>query len=520
MHEDTPDASQPARLARLRRVAAAAGRSALVLLILTLSLATLRSASGPDPDSDSSPATTPLADTSAYNPALVPTALPTPPTLGERTLQAMPHATAPPPASSDMTSNLPATATIEPCTDAACTTPTPPALDSTSAPQPTATPAPAPAPVLEVRTMIDADTRARLAQRSTDSWDALQEAFFDTDMQQYRERANGAGWPPYAYLWPLSQVVAAGNDLARLPTRDDADDNTGMLLELLALTERYFDADRSTPGYSSYLLPPYGDGGDRYYDDNVWLGLELLRAYELTGHPVALERATEVLNFMLSGWDSDPAHHAMGGIAWIENDNNGNRNTVSTAPTIELALRLSTYTDDPDRQAVYWSWATRLYGWMNANLQADNGMYWDHVRADGIIDTTLHSYNQGAMIGANVWLYRVSGERVYLDRAINLAEVSSAWFRNGGRDDQPIAFNALYFRRLLELNDLRPTQAWVDLVLDEADLLWTRARDRDSGLMTTSAPLTLLDQAAAVQIFGMLAGYGLSPLDDSQPSAP
>ena len=371
--------------------------------------------------------------------------------------------------------------------------------------------------------MIDSDTRTLLSQRAITSWDALQDAFFDDDTQQYRERAEGAGWPPYAYLWPLSQVVAAGNDIAQLSDTDtDLQEHTGtgMLLELLALTERYFDADHDTPGYASYLLPPYGDGGDRYYDDNVWLGLELVRAYELTGHPVALERATEVLNFMLSGWDTDPAHYAMGGIAWIENENNGNRNTVSTAPAIELALRLSTLTGDADRQAVYWSWATRLYGWMNENLQADNGMYWDHVRADGIIDTTLHSYNQGAMIGANVWLYRVSGEQQYLDRAIELADVSSAWFRDGGRDDQPIAFNALFFRRLLDLNDLHPTQAWVDLVLDEAELLWTYARDSDSGLMTTSAPLTLLDQAAAVQIFGMLAGYGMSPLDDSQASAP
>lgn len=109
---------------------------------------------------------------------------------------------------------------------------------------------------------------------------------------------------------------------------------------------------------------------------------------------------------------------------------------------------------------------------------------------------------------------------MYLDRAINLAEVSSAWFRNGGRDDQPIAFNALYFRRLLELNDLRPTQAWVDLVLDEADLLWdTRARPGqrpDDDLRTTDAARSGRRRADLRHAGGVRA----APLDDSQPSAP
>ena len=64
------------------------------------------------------------------------------------------------------------------------------------------------------------------------------------------------------HAWP-----AAGTDRSYLP----------LLGNLLAGIEKYWKA----PGYESYVV--HGGGGQRYYDDNAWLGIEFVDAYRLLG---------------------------------------------------------------------------------------------------------------------------------------------------------------------------------------------------------------------------------------------
>lgn len=385
---------------------------------------------------------------------------------------------------------------------------TPEAVDRTlqqAAPSPSAARTPVTTPAVATPTLaarVDPAIAVRNRERATLAWQALQEHFYLPADGVYRDRyAPGEGYY-YAYLWPMSQTLAAASQVASLPGRAGYADDVAALLEII---DYYWDEREPVPGYQSYLPLPWGwESSDRYYDDNVWLGLALIDAYRASGDERALDAAREVFEFMLGGWDTDPAHGATGGIYWIESDDNGNRNTVSTAPAIQLGLLLFELSADEAERERYLDWSLRMYDWLERHLDAGNGLYWDHVRADGAVDTAFFSYNQGAMIGANLMLHRVSGDARFLERAHQTAQASLD--RAGGRwlAGQEIAFNAIFFHELLLLDAVDARPAYRDAAQTYADRIWETARDPETNLATTSYPLTLLDQAALVQLYAYL----------------
>src|SRR5437764_1304422 len=91
----------------------------------------------------------------------------------------------------------------------------------------------------------------------------------------------------------------------------------------------------------------------------AWIGLNLVRAYRLTGDAAALSRAQSVFAFIEGGWDSNPAHPDPGGVFWTQASWSRDRNTVSNAPSAELGLRLYQLTG----QQAYFDWAQRMYAW-------------------------------------------------------------------------------------------------------------------------------------------------------------
>ena len=127
-----------------------------------------------------------------------------------------------------------------------------------------------------------------------------------------------------AAVWPLSQVLAAALDLERL---DPAATGSAPTADLAHTVELYRRGD----GYA-----PYPAAGERYFDDNAWLGLDFVQAHRQdhgdATDSVWLHRAKRTFDFVASGQDPD------GGVRWVEGG--GSRNTCSTAPAIELALRL------------------------------------------------------------------------------------------------------------------------------------------------------------------------------------
>ena len=328
----------------------------------------------------------------------------------------------------------------------------------------------------------------------------MNRTFAVEDTGLYRERYGVNARFDVAFLWPMTQVFGSATDMASLtpPLVSSADVRT--VTDALAA---YRDDSREPPGFSSYLAPPVGWLSDRYYDDNVWLGVELMRSWNVTRDPDALEYADEIFSFLISGWDTESADE--GGIYWIESDSNHDRNTVTTGTAALLGLMLHDSLADEARSVEVLDWSARMYAWVYEYLSDDNGLFWDHVRDDGSIDYAVYSYNQGAMIGANLWFYRLTGDTLFLDRATRTAQAVLALEDGRWFDSQEIAFNAIFFHYLLDLDEIQPDPAYREALLRYADYIWNDRRDPESGLATTSAPLTLLDQAAMVRLMALAA---------------
>ncbi|HEX5506716.1 MAG TPA: glycoside hydrolase family 76 protein [Thermomicrobiales bacterium] len=342
------------------------------------------------------------------------------------------------------------------------------------------------------------------ARRAVAAGDAMQRRF-GARGGGYHERAiRFAGGPP-AFEWPYTQALAATLDLAGLPGAGD--EERAAARAAVAGLDAYWDARpaRGAPGYRSSIEP----GGEKYFDDNAWAGLDLLRAHRLTGDTALLDRARAVFAFVLTGWDADSCRP--GGVYWkqqLPGEANHDRNTVSTAPNAELGLRLYQATGERS----YLDWAARMYAWVDANLRDAGGLYWDHLDAACAIERTVWSYNQGAMIGAGALLALTTGDETSLVRAEDTARAALARFDAEGYRRHGAAFNAIFFRNLLFLHsqtadaDLRA--ATLEAMRGFADAVWDDPevhQQRTHLFAFGDGPAKLLDHAGMAQIYACLA---------------
>jgi hypothetical protein len=329
-----------------------------------------------------------------------------------------------------------------------------------------------------------------------------------------------------AHLWPTARAFAAAVDLLGL-RRDlllgfDADSAVAGHLRAL---EAYWDDTAKLPSYASDVIGSRF-GGDRYYDDNAWVGLALVQLERLRPDHGHAERAATLFRFAAAGWDVRADVPSPGGVFWVEQNppargagtTNHDRNTVSNAPNAQLGLHLTELAPvqtDPHGYAR----ARDMYAWVNVTLDAGGdagapatGLFFDKVRGDGTVDHTLWTYNQGSMIGANVLLARQAGVGtaggVYLRRAEAIAAKALRHYA-GVYEGQPPAFNAILFRNLLQLHaataDARLRERIRGAMCAYAETAWTAHRDgRDRFRFSPGGP-TLLDQSAMVQIYALLA---------------
>lgn len=332
----------------------------------------------------------------------------------------------------------------------------------------------------------DGDTNA---YRAAVSFWAMRHEFLDRGSDTYRETA---GAPATAHAWPYSQALAATIAMTTIPKRGrlyvrEAD------LRIRGL-ERYLRRD------GAYQA---GAGtGDVYYDDNEWIALELVHWWELRRDRPALARAAHLFGVVRRAWDGDETHPCPGGVFWTDAPGNDDRNTVTTATGALLAMKLYQAT----HSLTYVRWARRMLTWVESCMRAPDGLLWDHLGLHGERDETHWSYNQGTAIGANVLLFRLTGDASALARAEALANASLAYFDRtpGGRE--PPYFLAIFFQNLLDLAAVDGNAAYRDAVQAYADTAWERSRLAGTNVFRFAAPRppTLLEQAAMVQIYAAL----------------
>ena len=344
-------------------------------------------------------------------------------------------------------------------------------------------------------------------QRAAASYAALQR-WFAAGNGLYREQYPVApGDNAYSYEWPFSQAHVASLDLTGMPGRNGRRYVGALKRNDAAQLDYWHDAGTTgLPGFASGVEPPYGSGGDFFYDDNEWVGLQDVQHFFQYRDRRSLAQAERIFALVRSGWDGNGAHADPGGVFWTQATWSSDRNTVSNMPGAELGLRLYQLT----HRRSYLTWALRMYRWTDAHLQRPDGLYWDHLDLQGNVDTTIWSYNQGVPVGVNVLLFEITGQRRYLAEAQRIAAASYAYFVRGGRlDTQPPYFNSIYFKNLLLLASVTHASSYRRAMADYAQRMWTSHRDPATGLFHFAAAgdqhTQMIEQAAMTQIYAVLA---------------
>lgn len=315
------------------------------------------------------------------------------------------------------------------------------------------------------------------ANRAVASYVAMEHYLFDAGTSTYLD----------TQAWPISQAVSATIAVASIPgASNDAATYARMgFRQLLPLRQG--------------SLYEASSGSSIYYDDNEWIAQDLLDWNALSRDPASVTAAAAIFAGVVKAWDGDGSTPCTGGVYWTTASAVRDRNTVSTANGALVGLRLYALTHRP----VYLYWSRRMLDWVNACMLAPNGLYWDHVAADGTVDRREWSYNQGSPIAAYLLLYQTTGDRAALARAEQLADGTLNAFA-GKWLAEPPEFAAIFFQHVLELAAVDGRTQYIAAAQAYADAAWDALRDPQTGLLSTN----LLGQAAFVQLYAHLALTG------------
>jgi hypothetical protein len=334
---------------------------------------------------------------------------------------------------------------------------------------------------------------------------------FDAMQRAYYIKGSGLyDGEPFSYLWPFSQALAATVSVAYIPHLGISLDKE--LHELLTGLDSYLDTTNSgapegiytstLPAFDGTVAPPAGPGGAKYYDDNDWIAIELVRLYQLTHSTAFLGSAEGIMAFEMAGWQESPELACPGGIPFSNDAEDNERNTTTTAPASELATLLYGITHD----AEYLSFAEKAYEWVRNCLLETSNLYADHINRKGLVTSTLWSYNQGSMMGAGTLLYQATGNAAYLYQARQTAKAALEYFTAERLGSEDPFFVSVYFRNLLYLDSVTHDPPGPSIAQAYVNYAWEHWRLSDDVFVSGSpATAELLDQAAIVQIYALLS---------------
>ena len=314
----------------------------------------------------------------------------------------------------------------------------------------------------------------------------------------------------YSYLWPYSGTFTAVNTIFEASDFSQAYKKT-LEKRVLPGLEKYLDTKRNPTAYSSYITSD--SKSDRFYDDNIWIGIDFLDVYFLTHENKYLSKAKMIWNFIQSGTDEKLG----GGIYWCEQKKES-KNTCSNAPGAVYALKLFQATDD----STFLMQGKKLYEWTKKNLQdTEDYLYFDNINLDKIIGKAKFAYNSGQMMQAASILYKLTKNSEYLFDAQNIAKGCSDFFFTkfvtpSGEKIKLIKkgdvwFSAVMLRGFIELYNIDKNRIYLDDFDKSLDYAWQHAREKN-GLFNSDfsgvkkdEKKWLLTQAAMVEMFSRIA---------------
>jgi predicted alpha-1,6-mannanase (GH76 family) len=266
-----------------------------------------------------------------------------------------------------------------------------------------------------------------------------------------------------------------------------------------------------------------------HYDDENWMALALLRAYDLGHDPLFLAQAQSRYDDVMRAWDATCCGAAPGGI-WWDQAKTQKANAVNAGAVITGA-RLYERTND----ARYLTFASQVYAYWAANMvDPSTHQVIDHITAAGEKVAWKYSYNQGLMIGAAVALAHASGDKTALASAHAIAQfmlanetapsASGAVLSDGDSlacaGDCP-QFKGIAARYLAQLYALdKSHNEYRNLLATSGEGAWTLARDNATHLYgvdwsaRSSGPLVLSATSSAAMLFSAVASIaGAAPAD-------
>ncbi len=225
------------------------------------------------------------------------------------------------------------------------------------------------------------------------------------------------------------------------------------------------------------LYPLWWDGAPRYnfsgreedpwwnvfVDDMEWIVLAQLRMFESTGDEKYYAKAKQMYNdWIWTNWGPGDEAPWYGGITW-KTDVKKTKNACSNGPAAIVAARIYSMYDqvkapgDKPKQA-YLDEAIAIYSWLKDRLyDPAEGKVYDNMDGNGGINRAIYTYNQGTFIGAAHELYKITGEKQYLDDAIQASNYvidhmsnNNGVLANSTSGDGGL-FNGIFFRYFVSL---------------------------------------------------------------------
>ncbi|KQS31160.1 glycoside hydrolase family 76 protein [Dyadobacter sp. Leaf189] len=333
----------------------------------------------------------------------------------------------------------------------------------------------------------DAQTKAEYQQRITLISQNISKVFYEPKSGLYIE-TNGKNEKPHSFLWPLCALMQAANEADALMPGGQA------MKPVLNAIGKYRNNDAPAPGYQAYVTKEQKDS--RFYDDNQWIAIAALDAYNRTNNTAYLKLAEEIYRFMMTGYDQKSG----GGIYWKEDEKN-TKNTCSNGPGILVALQLYKVS----KKKEYLDTALDLYKWTNKHLRSPDGTYWDAIKIPSMkIDSAKYTYNTGTMLQSNVLLYEITKEQQYLDEAKTIAQAARDFFYVNNKLPANYWFNVVLLRGYEELYKVTKDKNMLTFFIDDAERIWKEERD-ENNLIGRKQEKTLIDQGAMIEMYARLA---------------
>ncbi|MHB8416758.1 MAG: glycoside hydrolase family 76 protein [Myxococcales bacterium] len=242
--------------------------------------------------------------------------------------------------------------------------------------------------------------------------------------------------------------------------------------------DTFYDAASSEKtGYSSGF-------SSNYYDDESWMTLALIRAYDFSGDATFLTTAESVYADIEGAWDTSCCGAIPGGLWWDRAHTQ--KATASNAGPVIAGVRLASRTGN----AADLSFAQQAYGYWRSNFVNAANQVADHIdAATGNLVWWKFTYDEGLMIGAALELHEATGGAAYLADArafaawmlANETETTGAGpvlfdGTNANCNGDCEQFKGIGYRYLNELAAVDPTLAGTAVLPSSPAAIWNAAR--------------------------------------------